>query len=707
MGRLDPRAYRLMSSPNDPLLVVRDALVSGDFAKASEWLTRFVEANPNDARAWGLLGKCQRELRRFSRADESLSRSLALDPNLLASRREMALLSRDFGDLRTAIGSIEALLALTPNDIGLWWELAKMRGAHEPGNALLALAEVRRLRPDDIEPAFFAAQMRFRLGDLEPARADLEWLLRRQPEHADALELLYFVAVGMGTTTAIRATLSARLTRLAPTARRWLMHSQDLCAIGDFAAARAAISSALQLAPDDLTAQWANFQQPDSPAPQDEAAAAAFIQRWSAGLTAFERVDFSEPLNQLDVWGCIGQSTAFYRHYLADNFDEQRRYGVLVAKMMATIDTGFTARPLREKRRIGFCCSYFRFHTVTRLFAPLIEALGGQGFELEVFALDGFEDGWDKRLQPVATLHSARQDAPMWRKLIAGRELDILIYPEIGMHPLAAGLAGLRLAPVQVALWGHPVSSGLPTIDYLLSPDRMEPAEAQQAYSERLLRLPGLGHGLQASDYPPAAGVELAAPVGTKINLLCAQTVYKLMPEQDALFARILAVLPDACLHMLVDDRAPIREWLLARMTPVLRAHGVDPERQLRMHGFLDFPQFLGLAAACDLNLDSIHWSGGMSALDLLSQGLPVLTTEGVSMRTRQTAAMLRVLEVPELIACDHDDYVNRAVALAQDSATLVAMRARLLANRERLFECTDTVVALAEFLRSVETPAR
>ncbi|MGQ0800083.1 MAG: O-linked N-acetylglucosamine transferase, SPINDLY family protein [Pseudomarimonas sp.] len=696
-----------MSQANDPLLAVRDALIRGDFAAASDWLSRFVEANPDDARAWGLLGKCQRELRRFSRADASLTRSLALDPSLLASRREMALLCRDFGDLRTAISSVEALLALTPNDVGLWWELAKMRSTHEPGNALLALAEVRRLRPDDIDPVFFSAQMHFRLRELLLAQADIEWVLRRQPQHADAFELLYFTVVGLGTTTAIRASLSGRLAALAPTARRLLMHSQDLCSIGDFVGARAKVDAALQLAPEDLTAQWAHFQQPDSPAPQSDAAAAFFIRRWSAGLAAFEQVDFSEPLNQLDVWGCIGQSTAFYRHYLQDNFDEQRRYGALVASMMAAIDAGVAARPMRQKRRVGFCCAYFRFHTVTRLFAPLIEALGAFDFELEVFALDGFEAGWDTRLQRVATLHSGRMDAPDWRKLIAGRELDVLVYPEIGMHPLAAGLAGLRLAPVQVSLWGHPVSSGLPTIDYVLSPDSMEPANAQQAYSERLQRLPGLGHGLQASDYPPATRVELNPPAGTRINLLCAQTVYKLMPVQDGLFARILAALPHACLHMLVDDRPPVLDWLMARMTPILRAHGVNPDRQLRLHGFLEFPQFLGLAEACDLNLDSVNWSGGMSALDLLSQGLPVLTTEGESMRARQTAAMLRLLDVPELIANDHDTYVERAVALAQDQPTLAAMRSRLLANRGRLFECADTVAALAEFLRTAEPPAR
>ena len=61
------------------------------------------------------------------------------------------------------------------------------------------------------------------------------------------------------------------------------------------------------------------------------------------------------------------------------------------------------------------------------------------------------------------------------------------------MDPLMTQLAALRLAPIQCVTWGHPVTSGLPTVDYFLSSELMEPKDGQDHYSERLIRLPGIG----------------------------------------------------------------------------------------------------------------------------------------------------------------------------------------------------------------------
>jgi predicted O-linked N-acetylglucosamine transferase (SPINDLY family) len=74
-----------------------------------------------------------------------------------------------------------------------------------------------------------------------------------------------------------------------------------------------------------------------------------------------------------------------------------------------------------------------------------------------------------------------------------------------------------------------------------------------------------------------------------------------------------------------------------------------------------------------------------MSAIDLLSQGLPSITTEGAAMRCRQTAVLLRRLQASEQIANDGDNHFALAVALAGDPARLGAPRSRLLAKRERL----------------------
>lgn len=71
--------------------------------------------------------------------------------------------------------------------------------------------------------------------------------------------------------------------------------------------------------------------------------------------------------------------------------------------------------------------------------------------------------------------------------------LDVLIYPEIGMDKLTTKLASMRLAPVQVASWGHPETSGLPTIDHYLSAQGLEPEGVGEHHTERLVLLPQLG----------------------------------------------------------------------------------------------------------------------------------------------------------------------------------------------------------------------
>ena len=75
------------------------------------------------------------------------------------------------------------------------------------------------------------------------------------------------------------------------------------------------------------------------------------------------------------------------------------------------------------------------------------------------------------------------------REIIAAERLDIIFYPDIGMTPLTYFLAFARLAPVQCVSWGHPVTTGIPAIDYFISARSIEPPDAQLHYSERLILL--------------------------------------------------------------------------------------------------------------------------------------------------------------------------------------------------------------------------
>jgi len=79
---------------------------------------------------------------------------------------------------------------------------------------------------------------------------------------------------------------------------------------------------------------------------------------------------------------------------------------------------------------------------------------------------------------------------------IRAQAADIVIYPEVGMGTMNYLLTHMRLAPIQIAAWGHPVTTGSQEIDYFLTCEAMVPLNkftAAAHYTERLLMLPGFG----------------------------------------------------------------------------------------------------------------------------------------------------------------------------------------------------------------------
>ncbi|MBX3725751.1 MAG: hypothetical protein KF823_07515 [Xanthomonadales bacterium] len=474
----------------------------------------------------------------------------------------------------------------------------------------------------------------------------------------------------------------------------WLNLAFEHFAGWRFGHGHAALAESLRRDPGLLAARWLHFQFPEAPSPADEDDAERFRQRWEAGVAAFEAMDFRQPALRAQVFGCIGSAPAFYRHYVDDAVAAAKRYGRLVHRMMAALDPGEPARAMRSgRRRILFVSPNLFQHTVARLFLPLIEDLDAARFDVHLAHLGAESDAMTARARAAGTFHAGPRAGPQWRQLFAELAPDVIVYLDIGMHPLPQVLAALRLAPVQCVLWGHPVTTGLPTIDWFISADALEPADAQDHYSERLLRLPGLGNGLE----PPAAA---AAPPAPGTNLLCAQSVFKLMPAQDALFARVLAALPAARLHLIPHFDAGVRAGLLDRLRSCLAGHGIDADRRVVMHGYQPLDGFLALADGCAVNLDSIGWSGGMSGMDLLRRGLPTVTLPGRTLRSRQTAVLLERMGVAELIARDEADWCAKAIALAGDPGRRQDLSGQLRqAAPAALDDRAASAAALAEFL--------
>src|SRR4029079_5490185 len=154
------------------------------------------------------------------------------------------------------------------------------------------------------------------------------------------------------------------------------------------------------------------------------------------------------------------------------------------------------------RRRIAVFSSSLNVHSVSRVWSSALLALDGAEFELGGFHAGSGEDASTQQWRDgAAHFESGTRPVGAWIDALRAYQPDIVIFPDIGMDRFVQAVASLRHAPVQVATWGHPVTSGMAqTIDYFLSADACEPDDAASHYVEKLVRLPRLGSWLALPD---------------------------------------------------------------------------------------------------------------------------------------------------------------------------------------------------------------
>ena len=192
----------------------------------------------------------------------------------------------------------------------------------------------------------------------------------------------------------------------------------------------------------------------------------------------------------------VGTSQPFFLPYQGQNDREpQAVFGQLICGLLAGTKTLAVRPKTGERIRLGIVSGFFHDHTIFRLFLEgWLTELDRERFEVTVFHTGPTSDPETTRTTGLCDRFvSGIRSAAAWRDAASGTAPHVLLYPEVGMDPVAARLAAHRLAPVQCVAWGHPETTGMPTIDAFLSADLMEPPDGDAHYTEQLVRLKGLG----------------------------------------------------------------------------------------------------------------------------------------------------------------------------------------------------------------------
>jgi predicted O-linked N-acetylglucosamine transferase (SPINDLY family) len=391
-------------------------------------------------------------------------------------------------------------------------------------------------------------------------------------------------------------------------------------------------------------------------------------------------------------------------------------YGDLMVRVQAACFPEWIRKPLMppvksgEPIRVGILSGFFRNHSNWKI--PIkgwVENLNRQEFHLY-----GYYTGWLNDDQTETAKKSFYRftgklsTMEQWLKHITGDRLHILIIPEVGMDPMTARLAALRLAPVQCTSWGHPNTSGFQTIDYYLSSNLMEPENGQDHYCEKLVHLPNLSIYYEPLDTPAAPADRARFGLRDDLPLfICTQSLVKYLPQYDEVFPRI-AMETGACQFAFIAFRSSstLGARFLRRLQAAFSRFGLRMDDYVKMIPYLNPAYYRAFNKLADVFLDSIGWSGCNSTLEALACDLPVVTMPGELMRGRHTHAILKMMDLLDTEGRNMDEYVAIAARLAKEPDWRKEISEKIARNRHMVYRDMECVRGLEEFIRQAAAQA-
>ena len=563
-----------------------------------------LKTNPNYAAAHYNLGIVLNELGEYQKAMSSYERAIQIQPNYVDAHYNLGNTLKELGEYQKAMSSYEKAIQINPNHVD----------AH-----------------NNLGLAFYA------LGEHQKAMSSYEKAIQINPNYAGAHNNL----------------------------------GVAFYALGEHQKAISSYKKAIQIEPDNLTSHWLsmnifpviykNLKEIDH-----------YRKRFENGIKKINQLlDTESQYTKKQLINAINSSTNFFLHYQGrDVLELQQQYAHLIERITQKIYQEFHKERKKnissQYMKIGFVSSFFRDHTVSKLFKNWALKLDQKYFKRFVYYVDNKFDHITNEIKQHVDHFFSHTDVDQLINQISQDNLDVLIYLDIGMRPKIQILSSLRLAPIQCNTWGHPVTSGFKNIDYYFSSELMEGQNSQKHYSEKLITLPGLGINYDSPNLSNIKKPNILNKSNATI-FLNLQSLFKLLPQDDHIYLDILKKHSNCCFWFIRGRKNSVTSIFKERISKLFQKEGYAFEKYSYFHPKCSQEEFFGLIEESDIILDSFNWSGGNTSLEAISLNKPIVTCPSDFMRGRYTYAILTILDIEETIASSKKEYIEIAVKLASD----------------------------------------
>lgn len=326
-----------------------------------------------------------------------------------------------------------------------------------------------------------------------------------------------------------------------------------------------------------------------------------------------------------------------------------------------------------KKGRVAVLTSmWFPTQSVYRSQQPFLKALS-EKYDLVLIALGKKRPDIDASLFSEVRYYSITDNATDF-SAIDPNDFEVAYFPDVGMSTESILLSNMRIAPIQVSNYGHPVSTYGSKIDYWIGGRETEVIEtAQGKYSERLVLISGSGQLPVPIQYQP----KFPALPDDVISIACSWTAMKVNAQHLDRLCEIqrqsklplkFRFFPGGSLRM--NQYLPFANRLRERFG----AKSVD------VFSNINYATYMAELERCHFALDAYPFGGYNTSIDLINLRKPIITLEGDRFYSRSTAFCLRKVGLGELITHTPEQYISTAVHFINNANYRRDVQRRLMA---------------------------
>lgn len=670
---------------------------SGAHREAEDCFARAIDLDPTNLEAWHGLGSVCQHQGKIEEAIAAYQHAVAIAPHDATAQVDMALAWASVGQLALAVSHLRAAIRIDPRRPEVYRYLAETLARQKDWQQSgAAYYECLKRNPRDIPAALGVAQALLATDQAELALRAMRRALAISPDSTDLLvsagHLLLRLERG-----AEAITLFDKAARIAPEhvlARRGLAAALEAVGrTGEATALRRRLAEEFPL-DGDVQGDLGKTLLRQACFPEAEA-----VLRTAARLRPFDH-EIAEGLAIALVAQSKGDEAAVVQAragelkpvpnetlraqlsaLLYDTDPSPRDLRERTQAIVSPFDClspAFSTKDLRADRplRIGWLSSDFRYHVVAANLRPVLENLDRANFIPYFYADTKVDD-------PLARYF--RSYAAAWRTveglsdaevaaIIRQDEIDILVILAGRFDQNRPVIAGRRAAPLQVS-FHDPGTSGLTSMNYLISDRYLTPPGSKAAFTERVLRLPSF-YIRSAPDEQPLPN-PLPMLGGGELTLGSFSNPAKITPRTLDLWASLLRALVPARLILRYYDSYGAAD-VQSRVLRSFSDRGIDSSRIVLQTATTNWGEHLAQYHGIDIALDPLPFSGSTTTFEALWMGVPVVTKPGETMVSRWSASMLHALGLDSFIARSDEDFIGIVQQCAGDPDRLAELRKAL-----------------------------